>query len=103
MTTETRYVADLADVLGLRIECRKCGASFSRPPATAKEELPPICSNCGAAWFLGEGSDKNMAEALFRILKHFTIMPEQPWRVRLELRVPDEPTRQFRGHPTMEG
>lgn len=86
MTVETRYVADIADVLGLRIECRKCGASLSRPPATANEELPLNCQNCAAAWFVGENSDKNMAEALIRIVKHLAAMPDQSWRVRLELR-----------------
>jgi ribosomal protein S27AE len=84
MTAETRYIADLADVLGLRIDCRKCGASLSRPPATAKEELPLSCPNCGTAWFVGENSDKNMAEALTRIVKHLATMPDQSWRVRLE-------------------
>lgn len=88
MTAETRYLADFEDIIGLRLECRKCGAVISRQPKTAREELPSACGNCGTPWFVGENSDKNMAEAFIRIVKHLATMPDQMWRLRLELRPP---------------
>lgn len=57
MTTQTRKFIELADILGMRFDCRKCGASLSVP--MDKHPSPPHqCPNCRCDWTeLPDGHD----------------------------------------------
>ncbi len=45
-------VVDLADVSGIRIECRTCQAAVSLPltPTQERVNLPGVCPGCRADW-----------------------------------------------------
>jgi len=45
MTTQTRRFIELKDILALRFDCRKCGASVSVPFGDC-QRIPSSCSNC---------------------------------------------------------
>jgi hypothetical protein len=49
MTTETRTLIDLSDILAMQYKCTKCGATFSIPIALAIEH-PMKCYNCRIDW-----------------------------------------------------
>jgi hypothetical protein len=86
MTAETKYVADLSDIMAIRFEC-KCGTAFSQPPDKARDQLPLKCVVCGAEFFLDGSGDKVTAEAVVRVLRELTNLPNgQNWRIRLEMR-----------------
>ncbi len=51
MTTEQRYVLDVADVLAIRVVCRKCDSAQSIKPREWSEE-PEKCPGCGTTWFI---------------------------------------------------
>jgi hypothetical protein len=86
MTAETKYVADLSDITAIRFEC-KCGAALSQPPNKARDQLPLKCMVCGADFFLNGSGDKSTAEALVRVLRELTKLPDgQNWKIRLELK-----------------
>lgn len=73
MTLETRYIADLSDVLALRVSCKKCGAAYSVP--TSRTLQPPhSCRACGSVWF-GEGSLHEVErEAFLELQQAFKVL-----------------------------
>ena len=54
MTQETRFVADIADIAGLRLECRICHASVLWP-IRPRRQLMNKCPSCNTD-LLSEGS-----------------------------------------------
>jgi hypothetical protein len=57
MTTQTRKFIELADILGMRFDCKKCHASLSLPPENSPRP-PRDCPNCGSNWTeMPDGND----------------------------------------------
>ena len=53
MTVDDRLVIDLADVLAVQCECRKCKTSITYTLA-AWEPREMICPSCRATWWVNE-------------------------------------------------
>jgi predicted RNA-binding Zn-ribbon protein involved in translation (DUF1610 family) len=51
MTTETRTLIELKDVLGVEFGCPTCGAKTLYPMAKSFQRLAESCPNCGEDWF----------------------------------------------------
>ena len=69
MTTQTRKFIELADIIGMRFDCRKCRTSLSLP--MEKSPNPPSqCPNCRCDWTaMPDGSDgKEEFEMLARAI-----------------------------------
>lgn len=73
MTIDERLVFDLADVLAVQVECRKCGAAVSYPPSgwNAKAQT---CPNCNQTWWDDRGMEfqevEKLAGAIRALLAH---------------------------------
>ena len=58
MTNQTKHFIDLADLMGIRFECKSCGSSLLVPLRKANGELRDIsqiaevCANCGRNFWI---------------------------------------------------
>lgn len=58
MTTQTRKFIELADILGMRFDCRKCHASVSLTLEKSRPSPPRQCPNCRCDWTeMPDGTD----------------------------------------------
>ena len=72
MTTQTKKFIELADIIGMRFDCRKCRTSLLLP--MEKSPSPPSqCPNCRCDWTaMPDGSDrkedfKTLADAMIAV------------------------------------
>ena len=50
MTSETRTLIDLKDVLAIEYQCGVCGSRFSIPITKKDIDHPMVCPHCSAEW-----------------------------------------------------
>jgi len=89
MTTEDRYIVDLADIRAVRLDCVGCGASvvFKSP---GWDKIPYQCPACAVSWHHGEHTTEfqNVNRLAVGLRTTIAAIPNMAFRVRLEL---DEP------------
>jgi Zn-finger nucleic acid-binding protein len=51
MTSRTKTYIDLADFVGLRLECEDCGTALDLPMTRSTNGIPLACPNCKGLWF----------------------------------------------------
>jgi hypothetical protein len=80
MTSETRTMVELKDVLGVEFECPKCHFKVLYPAASSFERLATKCPHCYEPWFLiPEGPQGE--ETLDDVVKQWlTVMRNLPTR-----------------------
>ena len=88
MTITKRYLADLPDVLAIRLAC-KCTASVSVPPKepfTFRER----CPNCGST-YLSETSleHKHLVAFMRSLIALRAVNPDAPCKIQLEFDLPE--------------
>jgi hypothetical protein len=89
MTLQERYIANVRDILSIRLLCTKCKASLN-VPFGKREYIPETCPYCKENWFRSGSTEHNhlmwllMAMSAFRDLKE-----SQPCEVSLELPRPE--------------
>jgi hypothetical protein len=49
VTSESRVLFELKDILAVRFACKECGA-VSAASASDWRKVPPACSQCGQQW-----------------------------------------------------
>lgn len=89
MTFETQCFVLPADIIGIELECSKCGYRWIRPVDNWIQD-GVNCGNCGEVWFIKNGSDltnlKNLVSAL-RAISELTKKP-LPFSIRFEVKCP---------------
>lgn len=93
MTADYRIVLEIADVLAVRAECVKCGASATIAPSGSAQLSPARCPGCDTIW------DVPQVDRNFSPLQHVLIGLRQlleqtkatgpvqlPYRVKLEIK-----------------
>jgi DNA-directed RNA polymerase subunit RPC12/RpoP len=50
MTSRTRNFIELADLIGLHMECDNCDATLTAPLNKQDRDMPENCPNCGHRW-----------------------------------------------------
>jgi hypothetical protein len=90
MTLETRYLADVADVLGFRFECKSCKTAVAWA-LTPRRQLPFRCPSCSQD-ILGATSTvrSGMSDVMQGLETLLRALPEEgcPVRIRLEFERP---------------
>ncbi len=87
MTTQTRRFIELKDILALRFDCRKCGASISVPMGDC-HRIPSACSNCLGDFTNGFGGDSTgkVLGEFANSLKHVVrLVDDRPFVFSLEI------------------
>jgi hypothetical protein len=88
MTITKRYIADLSDVLAIRLLC-KCAASVSIPPQDPFG-IRERCPNCGTIYLSDTGMDYKHLVAFIRTLIALRqANPDAPCKVQLEFDLPE--------------
>lgn len=87
MTIKTQYLAELKDVLAIRLTCSKCDG-FVGLPMAGRTHITELCPNCRQSWFLPDSTDLVVLEQLLRACvslgdKNATA----PCRIQLELNI----------------
>jgi DNA-directed RNA polymerase subunit RPC12/RpoP len=65
MTSETKTFIEFEDILGVQMECLRCGAKATRPLGKI-QRYPVRCENCNEEWFIG--SSEQAKEKLYHTL-----------------------------------
>ena len=79
MTTETRTIIEIGDIVGIQIECRECKATISHPVAKNYDKISLKCPNCNADLFTltqptGAPATSETAQhllGLIKVMKYF--------------------------------
>jgi hypothetical protein len=50
MTSQTKHYIEVADILGLRCECKECHTALALPLATDVGKSLLTCPRCGKGW-----------------------------------------------------
>jgi len=83
MTSESRLLFDLGDILHVRIVCGKCKAAFSAAPGNWKG-VPPVCPNCQEQWWLGKSTEEQSLARLKMALEALKDIAPDRFVVQLE-------------------
>lgn len=87
-------VLSLSDVLGLRIECRKCNSSLSFPVTKERVKFPEVCpAGCGSSWdqFNNKLAVQTTLEALDAIRRDWEQL-KPAFNVRFEVSLTNDAT-----------
>ena len=89
MTAVTHYIAQLTDIVTIRLECRECGTVMAyRPEKRTGDKIPSSCTNCHATWFLEGSSDKINFEELATVLRTLVGLKNCPMQFSFEFQAP---------------
>ena len=91
MTFEHRFLLELTDILAVRLECKKCGATLGFPPSQGTVLPPAECKSCSHVWMqTGSAADKGL-RALFDNLRQLRADAEGlGFRIKLEFEGPSK-------------
>lgn len=86
MTIDSRYVADLTDILAIQFECQNkdCGTRLLYPPDKSNNP-PEECPRCNAMWTSEDGVDRKAIVQLLNSIRTIRQGLSQNLKVRLEL------------------
>jgi hypothetical protein len=88
MTLEQRYVADVNDIIAIRLTCNKCTASINIP-FSQRDYLPESCPYCRESWFIPKSNDFNHTAWLLAGISSLRERGEnQPCQIAFELPMP---------------
>ncbi len=92
MTSQTRKFIEIADIVGLRFECKnaECGASLSLPlhQGVNRTDTLKNCPHCGKQWTMLNDSD--YAVQLKRLLDLLRLLGEAPIGCRFTFEIKPE-------------
>lgn len=89
MTSEKRIIADLKDILAIRLTCKKCHASVLIPPSE-QFNIHDRCSNCPEQLFLRDDVGKKQLEMFIGALANLAKRgKDSPCHIQLELEQPE--------------
>jgi len=97
MTSETKVFIDFNDILGLELECVKCGARYSRPIGNISH-FPMHCQSCGigitgAEWFFGDRDGYRVMLTDFSTkVEQLTAIPQALEQRKLRVRIEIKPS-----------
>jgi len=66
MTEETKRYIAVSDIIALRLSCKTCGATVTRPMKEFKRGIDQQCGNCHTPW--SDTADKLHIEAVERMV-----------------------------------
>ena len=90
MTSETRILLEMTDILGIEFECRKCKAKILYPLQDHYERLAEKCPNCFEPWFLAPADQSaNEVKKIFATLRKVAGSPAVLAQVRLSVKPSD--------------
>jgi hypothetical protein len=82
MTSETRTLIELTDILGIEFGCQKCGAKILYPFRKQYDCLAEYCPNCNALWFITAGvrhpTEPTTADEVKRVIASLRKIAESP-------------------------
>lgn len=80
MTSETRTLIELTDVIGIEFECRNCKAKVLYPFQEKYYHLSEKCPNCGEAWLLPDPHRPELvtADLVKKILAQLHMVANSP-------------------------
>jgi len=95
MTTETRTLIDLWDILAIEYDCGECGAKFSIRLSSKDIDHPMKCLNCSAEWHKVSNAYNRLrfielTRAIFQsaqALREMQERPENPIKLNVRLEV----------------
>ncbi len=70
MTIETTGTIELKDVEAVEFVCRKCDTRIIMK-LTETPRVPPVCNNCGEAWFSGTGPESGQLGDFLREIHRY--------------------------------
>ena len=89
MTVKTQYLAELKDVLAIRLTCSKCSGSIVLPMSD-QTHIQEKCPNCRESWLPADSIDLAI---LADFIKCCTALgnrkPEARCRIHLEMNAPN--------------
>jgi hypothetical protein len=96
MTSETRTMVDISDIIGVEIECQECMAKIAYPREKNQERIAQRCPNCNVDLFIltiergGQGSvSMEQVRSLMRIIR-FLATPGADLKANVRLNVKAE-------------
>ena len=85
MTIRTQYLAELKDILAIRLTCSKCSGSIVLPMSD-HTHIQEICPNCRQLWFLSDSTDLAILTGLLKACVALgNRNTEALWRIHLEM------------------
>lgn len=98
MTSQTRRFIELADVLGLHLECKHCHTALSlpMPETTLGKRVLASCPTCQRDWIVLNGTSyeeafKNFIESVKRLARHLDGEYAAPFGCSVRLEIKHEP------------
>lgn len=90
MTSQTKLFIEISDVLAIRLECKKCGASLIMSLAESVQ-LPRACINCNHDWWddVDKSAQDGIRELLAAVKKIERAIEKQGVKFSLEI-VPEQ-------------
>lgn len=90
MTSETHTFLEFSDLIGIQLECLKCGAKATRPLGHI-QTYPVRCENCKEEWFIGNETGKiqfyNMLGELAKAQAWVKDMPQNSVKLRITMEI----------------
>jgi hypothetical protein len=88
VTYETKYLIDLADILGVELECRKCHAQIALRMLDSTRAIWQ-CPICNEDWIIPGSDGQNAIQSLLRTLKNAEhALQGRPFSLRLQIATP---------------
>lgn len=87
MTIETRYLIELADVLGVEFQCHNCGAKTLLDKAKVLLE----CPLCKSDWLLPGTDEEKILRTFLNVIQSAKAkMDGRPFSLRLQIAAPPD-------------
>lgn len=89
MTLQKRFIADLKDILAIRLTCKRCKTTLSMQP-DERAYFPQSCPTCRNQWFIDQTQDQQILEYFIRSITEIKKRgDEAPCQIQIDFEQPE--------------